>query len=249
MSKSKLITPRDEDYSRWYTDVVTQARLADYSPVKGCMVIRPHGYALWENMQRALDDMFKATGHQNAYFPLLIPKSFLAREAEHVEGFAKECAIVTHSRLKTVVVDGKATVVPDPDSKLEEEHATVPADYGVPVARGAHRPRVRRRGRGRNATDARRLRDLRRGVHGGTSRQGTQVRQREVRGGRAHLLHRSADAGQSSPAGRHVAPSGAELLQGLRPEVPGRRRQVGIRLEHLLGRLDTTRRRHHHDAR
>jgi len=121
MSKSKLITPRAEDYSRWYTDVVTQGKLADYSPVKGCMVIRPHGYALWENMQRALDDMFKATGHQNAYFPLLIPKSFLAREAEHVEGFAKECAIVTHSRLKTAVVDGKTTVVPDPDSKLEEE--------------------------------------------------------------------------------------------------------------------------------
>jgi prolyl-tRNA synthetase len=121
MSKSKLITPRGEDYSRWYTDVVTQGKLADYSPVKGCMVIRPHGYALWENMQRALDDMFKATGHQNAYFPLFIPKSFLAREAEHVEGFAKECAIVTHSRLRTQIEDGKTTVVPDPDSELEEE--------------------------------------------------------------------------------------------------------------------------------
>jgi prolyl-tRNA synthetase len=121
MSKSKLITPRSEDYSRWYTDVVTQGKLADYSPVKGCMVIRPHGYALWENMQRALDDMFKATGHQNAYFPLFIPKSFLAREAQHVEGFAKECAIVTHSRLKTEEVDGKTTVVPDPSSVLEEE--------------------------------------------------------------------------------------------------------------------------------
>ncbi len=119
--KSKLITPRDEDYSRWYTDVVTQARMADYSPVKGCMVIRPHGYALWENMQAALDKMFKATGHRNAYFPLFIPKSFLAKEAEHVEGFAKECAIVTHSRLKTVMVDGKPTLIPDPDSKLEEE--------------------------------------------------------------------------------------------------------------------------------
>jgi prolyl-tRNA synthetase len=119
--KSKLITPRDEDYSRWYTDVVTQARMADYSPVKGCMVIRPHGYALWENMQQTLDGMFKATGHKNAYFPLFIPKSFLAREAEHVEGFAKECAIVTHSRLKAEEVDGKMTVVPDPESKLEEE--------------------------------------------------------------------------------------------------------------------------------
>jgi prolyl-tRNA synthetase len=119
--KHKLITPRADDYSRWYTDVVTQAKLADYSPVKGCMVIRPHGYGMWEKMQRALDDRFKATGHENAYFPLFIPKSFLAKEAQHVEGFAQECAIVTHSRLKTVEVDGKKTVIPDPDSKLEEE--------------------------------------------------------------------------------------------------------------------------------
>jgi prolyl-tRNA synthetase len=120
-SVAERITPRADDYARWYTDVVTQARLADYSPVKGCMVIRPHGYGLWENMQRALDGMFKETGHQNAYFPLFIPKSFLAREAQHVEGFAKEVAIVTHSRLMTAEVDGKRTVVPDPESRLEEE--------------------------------------------------------------------------------------------------------------------------------
>ena len=118
---AKLITPRSEDYSRWYTDVVTQAKMADYSPVKGCMVIRPHGYALWENMQKVLDGMFKDTGHQNAYFPLFIPKSFLAKEAEHVEGFAKECAIVTHTRLKSVTIDGKTELVPDPESALEEE--------------------------------------------------------------------------------------------------------------------------------
>ena len=118
---AKLITPRAEDPARWYVDVVTQSRMADYSPVKGCMVIRPHGYALWENMQRVLDKMFKDTGHQNAYFPLFIPKSFLAKEAQHVEGFAKECAIVTHSRLKAEVKDGVATLVPDPASALEEE--------------------------------------------------------------------------------------------------------------------------------
>jgi len=93
---SKVITPRSEDYSRWYTDLVTQAQLADYAPVKGCMVIRPHGYALWENMQRVLDRMFKETGHENAYFPLFIPESFLKKEASHVEGFAPECAVVTH---------------------------------------------------------------------------------------------------------------------------------------------------------
>jgi prolyl-tRNA synthetase len=92
----KGITRRDEDFSRWYTDVIAAARLADYAPVKGCMVIRPNGYALWERMQSSLDRMFKETGHENAYFPLLIPESFLQREAEHVEGFAPECAVVTH---------------------------------------------------------------------------------------------------------------------------------------------------------
>lgn len=118
---AKDITPRATDYARWFTDVVTRSTLADYSPVKGCMVIRPHGMALWENMQRALDRMFKDTGHQNAYFPLFIPKSFLSKEAEHVEGFAKECAIVTHTRLKAVEQDGRRVVIPDPESALEEE--------------------------------------------------------------------------------------------------------------------------------
>ncbi len=90
------ITKRSDDYNQWYIDVVMRAEMADYAPVRGCMVIRPWGYAIWERMQRALDDMFKATGHQNAYFPLLIPKSFLEKEAEHVEGFAPQCAVVTH---------------------------------------------------------------------------------------------------------------------------------------------------------
>jgi prolyl-tRNA synthetase len=94
---SKGITPRSEDYSRWYGDVIARAELADYSPVRGCMVIRPHGYAIWENMQRVLDGMFKETGHQNAYFPIFIPESFMKKEAEHVEGFAPECAVVTHA--------------------------------------------------------------------------------------------------------------------------------------------------------
>src|SRR6059036_1212922 len=95
MAESK-ITKRSEDYSRWYTDVIAAAELADYAPVKGCMIIRPNGYAIWEQMQRALDGMFKETGHQNAYFPLFIPQSFLSKEAEHVEGFAPETAVVTH---------------------------------------------------------------------------------------------------------------------------------------------------------
>lgn len=118
MSGNLGITSRAENYSEWYNELVLRAELADYSPVRGCMVIRPNGQALWENMQRALDDMFKATGHQNACFPLLIPKSFFEREAEHVEGFAKECAVVTHHRLKAN--PNGAGLIADPDAELEE---------------------------------------------------------------------------------------------------------------------------------
>jgi prolyl-tRNA synthetase len=116
---SKEIKSREEDYSQWYNDVVLKAGLADYSAVKGCMVIKPHGYALWENMRDELDRMFKETGHQNAYFPLFIQKSFLSKEAAHVEGFAKECAVVTHYRLKNDPNGGG--VIVDPEAKLEEE--------------------------------------------------------------------------------------------------------------------------------
>jgi len=112
------ITKRSEDYSQWYLDIIKDAKLADYSPVKGCMIIRPNGFAIWERMQRTLDEMFKQTGHVNAYFPLFIPKSYLSKEAEHVEHFAKECAIVTHYRLKASE-DG--TLVVDDDARLEEE--------------------------------------------------------------------------------------------------------------------------------
>src|ERR1700738_1927468 len=115
---AEAITKRSVDYSRWYLDIVQHAGLAENSDVRGCMVIKPHGYAIWERMQRALDGMFKATGHVNAYFPLLIPKSFLAREEEMAAGFAKECAVGTHYRLKAK--EGKGIVV-DPEAKLEEE--------------------------------------------------------------------------------------------------------------------------------
>ena len=115
----KDLTKRSENYSQWYNDLVVKADLAEQSAVRGCMVIKPYGYAIWEKMQRQLDDMFKETGHVNAYFPLLIPKSYLSREAEHVEGFAKECAVVTHYRLKNAE-DGSGVIV-DPAARLEEE--------------------------------------------------------------------------------------------------------------------------------
>lgn len=110
---------RKDNYSEWYNELVKKAELAENSDVRGCMVIRPYGYSIWERMQRILDDMFKETGHENAYFPLFIPKSFLSKEASHVEGFAKECAVVTHYRLK-MSDDGKSVIV-DPEAKLEEE--------------------------------------------------------------------------------------------------------------------------------
>lgn len=116
---AKEVTSKEENYSLWYNNLVVKADLAENSAVRGCMVIKPYGYAIWEKMQRQLDSMFKETGHQNAYFPLFIPKSFLSKEAEHVEGFAKECAVVTHHRLM-VDPNGKGVVV-DPDAKLEEE--------------------------------------------------------------------------------------------------------------------------------
>lgn len=116
---AKEITPRSEDYSQWYLDIVRKARLADNSPVRGCMVIKPNGFGIWERMRDQLDSMFKDTGHVNAYFPLFIPKSFLSKEAAHVEGFAKECAVVTHYRLKNDPNGGG--VIVDPEAKLEEE--------------------------------------------------------------------------------------------------------------------------------
>lgn len=115
---SKNLTSRAENYSNWYNELVSKADLAEHSEVRGCMVIKPHGFAIWEKMQRALDDMFKETGHKNAYFPIFIPKSYFSREASHVEGFAKECAVVTHYRLKSGE-DGEIEV--DEDAKLEEE--------------------------------------------------------------------------------------------------------------------------------
>jgi prolyl-tRNA synthetase len=120
VADEKKLTAPDEDFSAWYNEIVLRAELADYSPVRGCMVIRPYGYRLWELMRDDLDRRFRETGHQNAYFPLLIPQSFLSREAEHVEGFAKEAAIVTHTRLRATGKGGAQALEPDPDAKLEE---------------------------------------------------------------------------------------------------------------------------------
>ena len=125
----KFLTSRNEDYSQWYNELVSKAGLAEPAAVRGCMVIKPYGYAIWEKMQRVLDQMFKDTGHVNAYFPLLIPKSFFSKEADHVEGFAKECAVVTHYRLKNAP-DGSGVIV-DPEAKLEEEYIIRPTSETI----------------------------------------------------------------------------------------------------------------------
>jgi len=127
---SKEITSREQDYSQWYNDLVIKAGLADYSAVRGCMVIKPYGFALWENMQRQLDQMFKDTGHQNAYFPLFVPKSLFEAEEKNAEGFAKECAIVTHYRLKSDP-DNKGKLIVDPEAKLEEELVVRPTSEAI----------------------------------------------------------------------------------------------------------------------
>lgn len=126
---AKAIPSRSENYSEWYNELIKRADLAENSAVRGCMVIKPYGFSIWEKMQRALDDMFKETGHTNAYFPLFIPKSYLSKEASHVEGFAKECAVVTHYRLKNAE-DGSGVIV-DPEAKLEEELIVRPTSETV----------------------------------------------------------------------------------------------------------------------
>ena len=115
---SKKITPRSKDFSKWYNDIIMHADLAENSGVRGCMVIKPYGFAIWEEMKSVLDKMFKETGHVNAYFPLFIPKSFFSKEASHVDGFAKECAVVTHYRLKN---SDSGDIIVDDQAKLEEE--------------------------------------------------------------------------------------------------------------------------------
>src|SRR3982751_6208173 len=127
---SKEITSRSQDYSQWYNDLVIKGGLADYSAVRGCMVIKPYGYALWENMRDELDRMFKETGHENAYFPLFVPKSLFEAEEKNAEGFAKECAVVTHYRLKADP-DNKGKLIVDPDSKLEEELIVRPTSEAI----------------------------------------------------------------------------------------------------------------------
>ena len=213
--QSERITPRADDYSKWYLDVVRQGDLAEPAEVvKGCMVIKPHGYAIWEKIQRALDDMFKATGHQNAYFPMLIPESFIKKEAEHVEGFSPELAVVTHAGGKEleepyVVRPTSETIIGHFFSRWIESHRDLPLLINqwanvmrwemrtrmflrtgeFSLARGTYRTCKPCGGERRSSSDARYLRQVCRRVDGNAGDQGCQNPQREVRRGAGELLH------------------------------------------------------------
>ena len=216
MANFQKLTPRSEDYSKWYNELVVKADLAEQSAVRGCMVIKPYGYAIWETIQAELDRRFKEKGVKNAYFPLLIPKSFLSREAEHVEGFAKECAVVTHHRLMNDP-NGKGVVV-DPQAKLEEELIIRPTSETiiwstyknwissyrdlpilcnqwcnvmcrVPLARGSHCPCDQGGGRGLRTSDAGCLCGFCGECDGNPRCQRCQVSQRAFRGRAEYLLY------------------------------------------------------------
>ena len=224
------ITKRSEDFPQWYQDVVREGELAEPAEVvRGCMVIKPHGFAIWEKMQRALDDMFKETGHQNAYFPLLIPESFMKKEAEHVEGFAPEVAVVTHAGGKEleepyVIRPTSETIIGHFFAKWITSYRDLPLKLNqwANVMRwemktrlflrtgeflwqeGAHGPRHSRGGYRGDADDARRVLQICRGVDGTPSVQRGEDGEREVRRSSQDLLYRRDDAGWTSAPGRHL---------------------------------------------
>ncbi len=273
MADDKKLTTRAEDFSAWYNELVLRAELADYSPVKGSMVIRPNGYGIWERMQRALDDMFKETGHVNAYFPLFIPQSFLQKEAQHVEGFAPETAVVTHGGGKEleeplVVRPTSETIIYHMFAKWTQSYRDLPIlmNQWANVVRWEMRTRLFLRtleflwqeGHTAHAThdeaeaETRKMLGVYRAFMEELDRDAgdhrSQDGEREVRRRAAHLLVRGDDAGQQGAAGGHLAQPRAELRQGVRPQVPGRERRDGVRLEHVVGRVDAHGRRARDDA-
>ena len=262
------ITPQSTDFSRWYLDVVRKAELADYSPVKGCMVIRPYGYAIWEHIQRELDDRFKATGHVNAYFPLFIPESLLMREAEHVEGFAPQVAWVTKGGTeeleeRLIVRPTSETIIGVMYQKWIQSWRDLPLliNQWANVVRWEKvtRPFLRtteflwQEGHTAHETEAEAQEETlkilgtlqgvlrERAGHAGGRR--PEERQREVRRRRAHLFDRGADGRRPGAAGRHVAQSRTELRQGVRHPVPGPRQDAAARLDDVVGRVDAADRR------
>ncbi len=268
------ITPRSQDFSKWYLDVVRRAELADYSPVKGCMVIRPYGYAIWELIQQALDRRIKATGHVNAYFPLFIPESLLNKEAEHVEGFAPQVAYVTHGggeelEEKLVVRPTSEAIIGTMYAKWVQSWRDLPIliNQWANVVRWEKvtRPFLRtteflwQEGHTAHETDDEAEDETLKILHLYKETvetemavpvvEGHEEREREVRRRAAHLLDRSADGRRPRAAGRHLAQPRPEFRQGVRHHVPGARQVGAARLGHVVGHDDAADRRGDHGAR
>ncbi len=270
------ITPRSEDFSRWYLDVVRRAELADYSPVKGCMVIRPYGYAIWEHIQRLLDARFKATGHVNAYFPLFIPESLLMKEKEHVEGFAPQVAWVTRGGDEDFEAGQRLVIRPTSEVLVGTMYAKwIKSWRDLPVLinqwanvvrwEKVTRPFLRtteflwQEGHTAHETaeeaEAETLKILALYKDVGGERTGDaghrrdQERQREVRRCVAHVFDRGADGRRPRAAGGHVPQPGSELREGVRDPVPGARQGPAARVDHVVGRVHAADRRRDHDAR
>ena len=269
------ITPQSQDFGRWYIDVVRRAELADYSPVKGCMVIRPYGYAIWELMQQGLDKRFKATGHVNAYFPLFIPESLLMKEAEHVEGFAPQVAWVTQGgnevlEERLVVRPTSETIIgtmyakwvqswrdlPDPDQPVGERRplgegdAAVPPHDRVPLAGRAHRARDGGGGRGGNAEDARRLQGLRaRPSWRCRSIDGQKTESEKFAGAeRTYSIEALMRDGRALQAGTSHN-LGQNFAKVFDIKFQARDKSVQYVYGHVVGRVDAHDRRRDHDAR
>ena len=274
MADDRKLTPRGEDFATWYNEIVQRAELADYSPVRGSMVIRPWGYGIWENMQRALDDMFKESGHENAYFPLLIPMSFIEREKEHIEGFAPELAVVTQAGGKELeepyaIRPTSETIIYSMYAKWVQSYRDLPIliNQWANVMRWEMRTRLFLRtseflwqeGHTAHATaeEAEEETLLILGIYrkfmeewiGMPPAHRAQVGVGEIRRGGAQLLLRGAHAGQQGAPGRNLALPWSELRETVRPEVPVRGWAGRVRLEHLVGRVHTAGRWHGDDAR
>ena len=274
MSEVTEITKQSEDYSKWYLDVVRRAELADYSPVKGCMVIRPYGYAIWELLQREIDDRLKATGHVNAYFPLFLPESLLMKEAEHVEGFAPQVAWITHGG--TEKLEERLAVRPTSEVIFGTMYAKwIQSWRDLPVLinqwanvvrwEKVTRPFLRtteflwQEGHTAHETEQEALdetlkilalyKDVAENVLGMSVLDGLKSESEKFAGRRPHLLDRGADGRLPGAAGRHLAPARAELRQGVRHHVPGPRQDAAARLDDVVGRVDAADRRPDHDAR
>ena len=270
----KKVTPRSQDFAAWYNDLILRAELADYSPVRGCIVFRPDGFAIWEALRDELDRRIKKTGARNAYFPLFIPQSFLQKEAQHVEGFAPEVAVVTHGGGKEleeplIVRPTSETIINHMFAQWIRSHRDLPMmiNQWCNVVRWEMRTRIflrtteflwqeghtahatRAEAEARDAHDARGLSPVRRGDSRDSDHGGAQERGRTFSGRRGDLHDRGPDGRRPRAAMRHLALSRTKLRARFRNSLSRREKRDGVSVADQLGRFDAAARRNHHDPR